>query len=143
MITYWDTSALVPLLVEEPASAGCRRLWDATSTPVSTRLLYVEAAAALHQGYRMDRMNSSQLRHVVRELDAYWTNFSVIELDDRLTRSAAEMAGEHGLRGYDAVHCAAGLVVAGDPLAVLASGDGKLLSAWRASGAAVFSAGQD
>lgn len=49
MITYLDMPAFIPLLVQEPASADCRRIWDAASASVTTRLLYVEATAALHQ----------------------------------------------------------------------------------------------
>ncbi len=42
----------------------------------------------------------------------------------------------HGLRGYDAVHCAAALWVAGPDL-VAATGDPELLSAWRDDGLSV------
>jgi uncharacterized protein len=138
MISYWDTSALIPLLVQEPASPACRRLWDATTNPIATRLLYVEAAAALHQAHRLGRIDPAQLKRLVADLDSYWDGFSVLELDDALASSAAALAGKYALRGYDAVHCAAGLTLAADPTSVLASGDGRLLAAWRSAGAATF-----
>ncbi|WP_028278945.1 type II toxin-antitoxin system VapC family toxin [Arthrobacter sp. H5] len=138
MIVYWDSSAFVPLLVKEPGSAASRRLWDVSDTPVSTRLLFVETAAALHQAHRLQRITSDQLRSVLVELESYWDSFAVIALDDSLMRHASDLAGMHSLRGYDAVHCAAGLSVGGDPNAVAASDDTKLLSAWQSSGVKTF-----
>lgn len=41
-----------------------------------------------------------------------------------------------GLRGYDAVHCAAAEMLKGDEL-VAAAGDSALLQAWQARGIAV------
>lgn len=60
MIGYLDTSAIVPLLVAEQASAACRRFWDDADAVVSCRLLYVQAAAALAQAHRMQRLDSAQ-----------------------------------------------------------------------------------
>jgi uncharacterized protein len=139
MISYWDTSALIPLLVQEPTSEACRRLWDATSSPVSTRLLHVESAAALHQAHRLGRIDPAQLKRLLADLGSYWEGFNVVELDGLLARSAAKLAGKYALRGYDAVHCAAGLAIAADPIAVLVSGDARLLAAWRSEGAATYS----
>ncbi|MCG2621099.1 type II toxin-antitoxin system VapC family toxin [Arthrobacter sp. I2-34] len=136
MITYWDTSAFVPLLVLEPGSAACRRLWHATDVPLATRLLFVETAAALEQAHRIGRIGGGQLRILMAELESYWDSFGIVELDDKLMRASAKAAGRFALRGYDAVHCAAGLAVSRDPAAVLISGDSRLLAAWQASGAA-------
>lgn len=49
MIGYLDTSAFVPLLIEEPTSQTGRRFWDDADVIVSSQLLYVETAAALAQ----------------------------------------------------------------------------------------------
>ncbi len=136
MITYWDTSAFIPLLVAEQGSVLCRELWDGSSAVVSTRLLFVEAAAALHQAHRLGRIDRAQLESCLAGLDEYWEGFDVVELTGPLMHLGAEAAGRHGLRDYDAVHCAAGLLIAQDPSAVLISGDARLLSAWQSDGAA-------
>ena len=47
MIGYLDTSALVPLLIGEATSPACREFWNTADAVTSTRLLYVEAVAAL------------------------------------------------------------------------------------------------
>lgn len=122
MIVYLDTSAFVPMLVEKPASEACIKIWDLADTVVSTRLLYVEASAALA---RTDPGVESLDR-----LDDLWSQIKVIELEEELMSAAAAAAFRFGLRGYDAVHFAAGSSIAGGP-AVLASGDTEILDAWK------------
>lgn len=128
MILYCDTSAVVPLTVEEPSSDTCRRLWDAADTVITTRLLYVEAAAALAQALRMGRTSESEHRGAVRLLDRFWADLDVVEVYDAIVRRAARLAHACSLRGYDAVHCASAEQI-NDPELVMASGDRKLLSA--------------
>ena len=99
MIVYFDTSAIVPLLVAEPASANCRTLWESA--------------------------------------DELWPEFQVVEVDVDLMHRAADLAARQGLRGYDAVHCAAADLIA-DADTVAASGDRALLDAWSALGIATF-----
>lgn len=135
MILYVDTSALVPLLVEEPTSAQCGELWDAADRVASTRLAYVEAVAALGQAARMGRLTVGEVHDARAVLDELWSAVDVIEVDQTLMSSAADLAIAHGLRGYDATHCAAAIAVS-DAELVAASGDTRLLAAWAAEGVA-------
>ena len=47
MIAYFDTSALVPLLIEEESTPTCQELWEQADDVASSQLFFVEAAAAL------------------------------------------------------------------------------------------------
>lgn len=136
MIAYFDTSAIVPLLVAEPGSEVAGRLWDSSDRVVSVRLLYPEARAALAQAARLTRLSARDLRRAVAELDARLEEIDLVEIDDTLARRAGEQAEVHGLRGYDAVHLAAALRVQ-DPDVVLVAGDQALLTAAAAEGLAV------
>lgn len=136
MILYIDTSALVPLLVDEPTSDDCGELWDSADDVTSTRLAYIEAVAALAQAERMGRITASQVRAGRSVLDDLWSVVEVIELDQALMGAAAGLSVTHGLRGYDATHCAAAIAV-NDAGLVAASVDTRLLAAWRAEGVAV------
>lgn len=133
MILYLDTSALVPLLVEEPASDRCTVLWDAADSVVTTRLAYVETAAALAQAHRLGRLTSVQHADALNGLEAIWTAMEIVHLDAPLMRRAAGLASDLALRGYDAVHAAAAEALSA-PNLVAASGDRELLRAWRELG---------
>ncbi|GAB2473967.1 type II toxin-antitoxin system VapC family toxin [Jatrophihabitans fulvus] len=133
MIVYLDTSALIPLLIEEPASETCERLWDDADDVVTVRIAYVEAAAALAQAHRLERLTAAQHRDALRVLDDAWSQVQIIDVDDALIRRAATFAASHVLRGYDATH-GAGAEAVMDDETVAASGDKQLLTAWRGIG---------
>jgi uncharacterized protein len=136
VIAYFDTSAVVPLLVAEPGSARTASLWDGADRVVSVRLLYPEMRAALAQAERLGRLTAGQLRDAVTEFDSLFEEIDLVEVDDALARRAGELAEVHQLRGYDAVHLAAADRVR-DPSVVVIAGDSALLDAAAAEGMAV------
>lgn len=135
MIVYLDTSAFVPLLIDEPTSQTCGALWDVADRLVTTRLTHVEAAAALAAAQRLGRITSAEHDAGRERLTELWPEFDVVELDEQLMATAAHVAMTHGLRGYDSVHFAAAVTV-NDEYLVAAAGDGQLLDAWRTEGIA-------
>jgi predicted nucleic acid-binding protein len=137
VIAYLDTSVVVPLLIAEPTSEACQRLWEDADSVVSSRLAFVEAAAALARARRLDRLTSRVHSRSLAALEELWSQIDALEITDALMRAAAEVARAFGLRGYDAVHCASALALA-DRALVAASGDRRLLTAWRDSGLATF-----
>lgn len=128
MIAYFDTSAIIPLIVDEPASPDCERVWNEATRVVGVRLLYAEARAALARAERMGRVDRRQLGRAIAELDALLDAVDFVEVTDHLVRVAGRLAQDHALRGYDAVHLAAALSVADDDL-VLITGDHELAAA--------------
>lgn len=125
MIVYFDTSALVPLLVEEPTSTASERLWDAADRVASSRLLYAEARAALAQASRLERLNHAEHLQAVSDLDGLVSSLDVVEVTDQVVRRAGELADNLALRGYDAVHLASAELLDDRDL-VLATGDAQL-----------------
>ncbi len=133
MIAYFDTSALVPLVIDEPRSEPAGLLWDRATRVVSSRLLYPEARAAVARARRMERISSSTSRRAVAELDDLLTQVDIVELDLVLSRRAGELADLHELRGYDAVHLASAERIA-DLEVVVVAGDEDLVRAARSLG---------
>lgn len=140
MIAYFDTSAIVPLLVDEQGSDAAGELWDRAVLLVTVRLALVEARAALAQARRGRRISGAQLRTSVRELDGLLAQAELVEVDDDVVRLAGDLAEGHELRAYDAVHLAAALTVADDDL-VLVAGDRALVTAAHAVGLATAAVG--
>ena len=137
MISYFDTSSVLPLIVNEVSTELCNRVWNDSTRVVCARLLYPEARAALARAERMGRLDRSQLREAVAELDSIITEVDHIEVTATLAQEAGELAEAHGLRGYDAVHLAAAEAVHDGDL-VLVTGDSSLAAAARAIGLAVL-----
>jgi predicted nucleic acid-binding protein len=135
VIAYFDTSAIVPLIIEEATSETCRRLWNEATRVASVRLLYPETRAALARAERMGRLTSRQLASAVDDLEAVIAELDVIEVSSDIAHAGGELAQRFGLRGYDAVHLAAGLAMNDDEV-VFVTGDHDLAAAARAAGMA-------
>lgn len=140
MIAYFDTSAIVPLLIDEIGTDAAGDIWDRADRLVSVRLAHVETRAALAQAVRIRRISPQHLRSSVRELEGLLAQVDVIDVDDDLIRQAGDLAEGQGLRAYDAVHLAAAHRVADLDLVVVA-GDRALLAAAEALGMSVATIG--
>ncbi len=136
MIAYFDTSSVVPLLVEEAGSERAARLWNEADRVVSVCLVYPEGRAALAAAGRAGRMERSAVTAAIRGLDRLYAQMDVVEPSDALVRRAGALADAHALRGYDAVHLAAAETLGPDDTVVVA-GDGPLCRAAAALGLAV------
>lgn len=135
MIAYFDTSAVVPLLVDQSGSDIASATWEEANRAVSVALVYVEARAALARARRVDRLTSPRLRTAVQELHRFYSEIDVIDVDAALIHEAGELAETHELRGYDAVHLAAARRLA-DSDVVFVAGDAELLTAAASLGVA-------
>lgn len=126
MITYIDTSSLLKLLIEEDGSDRAALIWDTADALVSVALIVVEGRAALAAARRGRRLSISQHQRALDEFAALVEELAIVEVTEDLLTSAADLAEDEGLRGYDAVHLAAALTV---EATVLSSADADLCHA--------------
>lgn len=133
MIAYFDTSALVPLVVEEPSSAQARLVWNEASRALSVMLVYTEGRAALARARRMGRLDGRGLRRAARDFEELFVDLDTVEVDDLLVRRAGDLAETWSLRAYDALHLAAAERVARED-SLLVSADRAMCAAARANG---------
>jgi hypothetical protein len=116
-IVYFDSSAFIKLIVEEDGSELAAALWDGCDAAVSSRLAYPEVCAALSAAGRADRLTPAEQRRAEDGWEDYWASTRPVELTEAVTAHAGRLAGEHALRGADAVHLASVLAV--DPAETL------------------------
>ena len=132
---YFDTSAVVPLVVAEPSSARCAQLWRTCDVRVSSMLVIAEAHAALAQALRMGRVTEAEHKNAVRLLALRLAELDLAIPTRAIVNRAAQLALDHALRGYDAVHAATAVAVS-SPGLVAVAGDRDLLRALAALGVA-------
>lgn len=126
MITYVDTSALLKLVIDEDGSDQAATIWTSADTVASVALITVEARAALAAASRGRRITAKQHADARRELEVLLADLHIVEPTEELIGEAAALAEAEGLRGYDAVHLAAALLVGAT---VLSSADTELCAA--------------
>ena len=141
MIVYLDTSAIVPIFVSEPSSQVCRRIWADAERRVSSRLTFVETAAAFAMAERRGRLSARQHDAAWANFEDSWPDVDVLDMTAELATAAATLSRMLALRGYDAVHCASAAEIS-EPDVVAVAGDSRLLSAWGSLGVTVLDVNQ-
>jgi predicted nucleic acid-binding protein len=109
VILYYDTSALIKLLIAEPGSELAKELWGSAHTAASSVLAYPEGRAALAAAHRTGRLRRQGFERSLETLEALHEALLSIGVDEDLARAAGAHATEFGLRGYDAMHLATAL----------------------------------
>jgi uncharacterized protein len=109
VILYYDTSALIKLLITEEGSDLARKLWGSASTAASSILAYPEGCAALSAAHGSGRLRPRSLERSLKTFETVHESLLTIGVDERLAQAAGRHAAEFGLRGYDAVHLATAL----------------------------------
>lgn len=134
MITYVDTSVMLKLLVDdELGSDAAERLWLSSSFVVCAEVGYAEARAALAAAHRSARLTARSHSAAKLEFEGLWAQIDAVVVNTALIHAAGDLAESEKLRGYDAIHLAAGLA---SGAGVFASADDRLLAAARKRGLA-------
>jgi predicted nucleic acid-binding protein len=136
MNAYFDTSALVKLLVDEAGSETVRSIRDGIGPLASSVLVYPESAAALAAARRSGRLGHEAHRHARLGLERLWATLIPVECSIGVIRDAAQLAELEALRGCDAVHLASALSI-GDEELLFVCFDADLAEAARRNGLAV------
>lgn len=135
MIQYWDTSALVKLVVGEEGSPAARACTEDASYMLTCRIAFVEAMAAIARAQRLDRLSPGAAGMARAGFRGLWQGLLIVEVDQGLVERAAHLAAVHALRGYDATHLAAAVSLQrpGEPVALI-TWDQDLSAAGRMEG---------
>jgi uncharacterized protein len=111
VIAYFDTSALLKLVVAESGAEQARLLWEQASEVVTSRLAWAEGLAAVAAARRGQRLTEEGQATATRLLRACFERCTVVSLADQLVDRAGELAGDHDLRAADALDLATALAV--------------------------------
>jgi predicted nucleic acid-binding protein len=124
-VVYFDASAFVKLLVEEPGSELAVALWDGCDAAVSSRLAYPEVRAALAAAHRNHDLDRDGFEQAEQGWEDFWRATRPVELTLAVERRAGELAAEYALSGTDAVHLGSALAIS-DPGLIVAVWDRRL-----------------
>ena len=135
-MNFWDSSAILPLIVEEVRSARCRALRRADRSLAVWVLTRVELTSALHRLARERLLSADELRRALsrsRLIAASWTQVDafeqVCELADRLLAVHVLAAADSLQLGAALALCKGqprgrGFITADDRLAQAAESEG-------------------
>lgn len=133
---YFDSSALVKLVVDEVGSDLVASLWNGCDVAVTSRLAYPEVCAALASAGRSHDLSDADALDADSEWEHFWAAIAPVELTAEIAVRSGALAREQRLRGADAVHLASALALEGTDV-VFAAWDRRLHSGAVASGLVV------
>lgn len=138
-IAYFDSSALVKLVVEESGSEDAAQLWDGADSVITSRVAHSEVRAALAAAQRAARLEAQSYEQARTDWDEFHQALRLVEVTHGVELAAGGMAEQHALSGFDAIHLASALAISAAPL-VMATWDARLHRAARAAGLATLPA---
>ena len=107
---FWDSSAVVPLLLEEPGSGTVRALLREDAAMVAWRLAGTEVVSALWRRRRADELDEAARRFAEQGLALLESTWTSVEDAAHVDRRARRLLAAHPLRAADALQLAAALV---------------------------------
>lgn len=132
---FWDSSALVPLCLEEPATAAALDLYENDPEMVVWWGSPVECGSAFARLRREGTLAGDQESIALSMLDSLGGLWHEIQPTAELRAQALRILRVHALRAADALQLAAGLAWAGMPAeGEFVTLDDRLVSAARREG---------
>ena len=106
MKLYLDTSALVKLYIAEPNHQHVRQGVTEADSVATSVVAYAEAKPAFARRLRENSITTEEHRQIVAALDSDWIEYERLIVTEAIAYSAGQIAEQHALRGYDAIHLA-------------------------------------
>lgn len=107
---FWDTSAIVPLCITEPATSTVRKLTDTDPSLVVWWASRTECISAFARRRREGHLSLATEQHAGEVLALLATAWSEIQPSDTLRDRAERLLGVHAVRAADAFQLAAALL---------------------------------
>jgi predicted nucleic acid-binding protein len=109
-VKFWDTSAIVPLCVIEPATRAVREITDADPALVVWWASRTECISAFTRRRREGHLDELTERHAHDILIVLAGAWAEIQPNDALRARAERLLGVHAIRAADAFQLAAALL---------------------------------
>ena len=133
---FWDSSALVPLLVPEAMSRPLQRLYEGDPVMFAWWATEIECTSAIACRQRLGQLREDVVTEAFARLSALRAGWHEVEPGEEMRESAKRLLRVHDLRTADALQLAAAFFVAeARPSTIeFVSLDDRLLAAARREG---------
>jgi len=109
---FWDTSAIIPLLIDEPVRGHLLQLLENDPLALVWWVTPVEIASALARREREKILAASEVTAALTTMQQFASRWHEIVPSDAVRRTAQRLLRTHALRAADSLQLAAALVAA-------------------------------
>lgn len=107
---FWDSSAIIPLLVQEKTSGALVKLWETDSRMLVWWTAEVECVSALSRLERSGIVVAADLTEAFVRLQKFSVAWYVVQPLELLKETAKRLLRVHPLRAADALQLAAAII---------------------------------
>lgn len=136
-VAYFDSSALVKLVIDEDGSEDAASLWDGADSVLTSRVAHPEVRAALAAAERNARLDAETHTKAKTAWDELRQALRLVEVTPQLETEAGDLAERHALSGFDAIHLASAVTLTAMPI-VVATWDARMHQAAHTFGLATL-----
>jgi predicted nucleic acid-binding protein len=116
---FWDTSAVVPLLVSEPASPAVRQAFSSDPEVLAWWMTELECVSALARLERDGALTATSIVDALHRLDELSMSWRAVQPIGRVRQIASRLLRVHPLHAADALQLAAAIVASEERPATL------------------------
>lgn len=140
LMRYWDTSAILPLIVDEPARERLLELYQQDSQIVAWWATPVEMASAVARREREGKISAEEADAALKASKRLAAAWHEVVPSDAIRRTAERLLRVHPLRAADSLQLSAALIAAShDPSTLeMICFDSRLTAAARREGFVVI-----
>ena len=109
---FWDSSALVPLLIDEPTTAALQRTLGSDPIVGVWWATPVECASAVARRERLGLIDATERAEILARLAAMTPAWQLMEPTAEIRETAIRLLQTHDLRAADALQLAAAFAAA-------------------------------
>jgi uncharacterized protein len=107
---FWDSSALVPLFLQQASTAAMRELFAADPEVLAWTISDVEFRSAICRLSREAAVDPAGADAAVAEFEKFWSHVRVVSAVEAVKERAKRLLSVHVLRAADALQLGAALV---------------------------------
>lgn len=111
-LLYLDTSAMMRLYTSQPGRVAVLAEQAAAGGTIAHSITYVEMRAALAGRRGRKLMTGAAYTRALHAFETDWAAVANIAVNEDLLKRAGDLAAEHQLKAYDAVHLASAMKIA-------------------------------
>ena len=111
---FWDSSAIVPLVLEERASVACRRALRADPAMAVWALTRTEVVSAIRRRERAGDLDAAQVATALGRIEARAARWTEVDAIEQVRQRAERLLGVHALRAAEALQLGAALALFDD-----------------------------
>lgn len=97
---YWDTSAIIPLIIDESTSIKCNEVLANYPDHVTSFLTEVECHSAINRRIREGSISTNMFPNIISALDKILGSMTIVNMSPVITEESKRFLSSYNIRAF-------------------------------------------